>query len=69
MASFSRRERTTTWVEYTLTSPVAWGEIHKVIAVIREELGDRAQWDDEVQVLALGDEIVFRFEKGASNGS
>ncbi|GGK61958.1 hypothetical protein Sme01_03840 [Sphaerisporangium melleum] len=69
MANFSRRERTTTWVEYTLPNPVAWGEVRKVIAVIENELGDRAQWDDVVQVVSGDEEIVFRFEKETSNGS
>ena len=67
MASFSRRERTTTWVEYTLPNPTNWGEVRKVMAVIENELGDRTLWDDVVQVSGADEEIVFRYEKETSD--
>lgn len=69
MASCSRRERTTTWVEYTLPNPTVWGEVHKLIAVMERELGDRARWDDACQVVATDEEIIFRYEKDTSVAS
>ncbi|WP_068922173.1 hypothetical protein [Planobispora rosea] len=63
MADYSRRERTQTWVEYTLPNPTNWGQIQGVIAVIQQELGDRAQWDDAAEVVGHDEEIVFRWLK------
>ncbi|MBG0828527.1 hypothetical protein HS041_12185 [Planomonospora sp. ID67723] len=63
MADYSRREVTQTWVEYTLPNPTNWGQINRLISVIQYELGDRADWDDAVQVVGRDEEIVFRWEK------
>lgn len=63
MASFERRERTTTWVEYALPNPTVWGEVRKVVAVVTSDLGERARWDDACQVEARDNEIIFRYEK------
>ncbi len=64
MASWSRRERTRTWVEYALPVRSNWGEVGKVVAAIRQELGEeRARWDDVVEVIGGDEEIVFRYVK------
>ena len=63
MANYTRRERTTTTVEYAVPQPTTWDEIYKVLAAIRNELGeDRAAWDDAAKVRADEEEIVFYFE-------
>ncbi len=64
MASWTRRERTTTWVEYVLPNPTNWAEVGKAIASITAELGEeRARWDDVVEVIGGDEEIVFRYVK------
>ncbi|MEV0616140.1 hypothetical protein AB0I81_22695 [Nonomuraea sp. NPDC050404] len=64
MADYTRRERTTVHVEYVLPSPTNWGEVAKLTAAIRSELGQElASWDDIVQVVAADDEIIYRFDK------
>ncbi|MDX3111544.1 hypothetical protein [Nonomuraea angiospora] len=69
MADWTRRERTTTHVEYVLTSPTNWGEVGKLNAAIRSELGpELSQWDNVVQVIAADGEIIFRFEKEDLHG-
>jgi hypothetical protein len=64
MAVYSRREVTTTRVEYFLPSPANWAEIGKATAAINNELGDeRARWDDAAWFEARDDEIVIWFKK------
>jgi hypothetical protein len=64
MAVYSRREVTTTTVEYFLPSPANWAEIGKATAAVQAELGeDAARWDDAAWFEARDDEIVIRFEK------
>lgn len=68
MASYNRRERSTTWVEFLLTSPTNWAEVEKVFAVIRSEIGEEARWDNAVEVIAFDDEILIRYEKERAGG-
>lgn len=64
MATYERREVTTTYVEYVLPSPANWAEIGKATAAVNQELGEeRARWDDAAWFEARDDEIVIRFEK------
>lgn len=63
MASFTRREKKISRVEYALTTPTNWAEIGKVLAALRSELPpELAQWDDTVTVNVGDDEIVFTYD-------
>ena len=64
MAQYSRREVTTTTVEYFVPSPVNWAEVGKAMTAVRNELGEEAaQWDTAAWFEARDDEIVIHFEK------
>ncbi|PZG49868.1 hypothetical protein C1I98_11170 [Spongiactinospora gelatinilytica] len=63
MASWTRRERTITHIEYALPLPTNWAEVGKVYASLNQELGERAEWDDAVEVTSDGAELVFRYLK------
>lgn len=65
MADWTRREITTTHVEYVLPSPTNWAEIY---TAINQELGEKAQAEDAVWVVGTDDEIIFRFEKETTLG-
>lgn len=69
MADWTRRERTTTHVEYVLTLPTNWAEVGKVYSSINQELGEeRARWDDIVEVISDGVELIFRYVKEDLHG-
>ncbi|RBQ21561.1 hypothetical protein DP939_02295 [Spongiactinospora rosea] len=63
MASWTRRERTVTYVEYALDLPANWAEVSKIFAELNQELGERAEWDDAVEVTSDSAELVFRYVK------
>lgn len=61
MAQYTRREVATKHVEYVVPSPCVWIEIDKALSAARNELGERARWDNAATVEARDDEIVIRF--------
>ncbi len=63
MANHSRREVTTTWIEYMLPFPTVLGELVKTLRSVQSELGDEARWDNAAQVTATYEAIVIRWEK------
>lgn len=70
MADYTRRERTTTHVEYVLPSPTKWAEVSKMHNAIHLELGpELSQYEDAVQVITTDDEITFRFVKEKAHGT
>lgn len=64
MAAYTRRKRHIIRTEYTLYTPVAWDELYKALAGIREELGEEnARWGDAATVEARDGELVIWFER------
>ncbi|MFG3439902.1 hypothetical protein ACGF0J_21865 [Nonomuraea sp. NPDC047897] len=69
MADYTRRERTTTHVEYVLPSPTNWAKLSKIHNAIHCELGpELSQYEDAVQVVTADDQIIFRFVKEKTHG-
>lgn len=64
MADYTRRERHFVRTEYVLESGTVWGEVRKVLAAIRNDLGEQAAaWDDAARIEARDDEIVIWHER------
>lgn len=59
MAEFTSRNVTEVRREYALPALTNWAEVNKVFAMLINELGEQARWDDAVKVEARGEEIVF----------
>jgi hypothetical protein len=58
----TRTEVTTTTVVWELPNPCNWSDLRKVFAVAEQELGENAQWDDEVEVFGADDKLCVRYD-------
>lgn len=73
MATYSRRERTVDYIEYTVPAGIfgaCWTEVSlaldKAIDELRQLEGRDLEWEpsaDRIRILPMDDEIVIRFEK------